>query len=118
MPKRKELVVAKKTRKGDAIYRRGNTWWLDTVIRGKRHFRCLGKNISRTVAKELAQVERSRILKGEAGIGQKKMRKDLTFDKAVEVFLDWAVTNRRPRTASFYKECLEHPIVKNFLMKT
>jgi hypothetical protein len=29
----------------------------------------LGKNISRTVAKELASVKRGAILKGEAGIG-------------------------------------------------
>ena len=59
--------------KGEGIYLRGRTWWLDCVIRGNRYFRCLGKNITRTAAKELAAVERARILKGEAGIdGRKK----------------------------------------------
>ena len=82
-------------KRGDGIYLRGQTWWLDCVIRGKRYFRCLGKDISRSVAKELAQVERARILKGEAGIGGKR-KNDLTFAKAVEVFLDWAEINRRP----------------------
>jgi hypothetical protein len=38
-----------------------------------------GKNINRTVAGELAAIERSKILRGEAGIGGKK-RKDITFE--------------------------------------
>jgi len=40
----------------------------------------LGKDINKTVARELA-AERSKILRAEAGIGGKK-RKDITFEKA------------------------------------
>ena len=59
-------------RRGDGIYQRGKTWWLDFTHRGGRHVVRLGKNISRTVAGELARVQRGAILKGEAGIGGPK----------------------------------------------
>jgi len=84
-------------RHGDGIYQRGKTWWLDFTQRGERHVARLGKNISRTVAGELARVERAGVLKGEAGIG-KTARKDIVFDKAAEQFSEWAKTNKRPKT--------------------
>ena len=77
-------------RRGDGIYQRGKTWWLDFTHRGERHVARLGKNISRTVAGELARVERAAVLKGEAGIGGPK-RQDLSIEKAAELFLAWAV---------------------------
>ena len=36
---------------------------------GRRHYLRLGKDINRTVAGELARVQRAAVLKGEAGIG-------------------------------------------------
>jgi hypothetical protein len=81
-------------RRGDGIYLRGRTWWLDFVHRGDRHIVRIGKNINRTVAKEIAQVERGRILRGEAGIGKK--RKDVLFDKVTLAFLEWAKTKQAP----------------------
>jgi integrase len=65
-----------------------------------------GKDINRTVAWELAAVERSKILRGEAGIGGKK-RKDISFEKAGEEFLKWAEANKRPGTVQFYRYCLK-----------
>ena len=59
-------------RKGDGLYLRGSTWYLDCRIDGARHVVKLGKGISRTVAGELATVKRAAILKGEAGIGKKR----------------------------------------------
>ena len=53
-------------RRGDGLYLRGNTWYLDCRIDGTRHVVKLGKNIKRTVAGELADVKRAAILKGEA----------------------------------------------------
>lgn len=91
-------------RRGDGIYLRQRTWWLDFTHQGKRHYVRLGKGISRTVAGELAAVKRGAVLKGEAGIGKK--RKDLPFDKAKEKFLEWAEANKRPRTAKSYRQCL------------
>lgn len=53
---------------------------------------------------ELAQIERTAILKGEAGIGKKA--KDLSFDDARKKFEAWAETNKKPGTTKTYKECL------------
>ena len=92
-------------RRGDGIYLRGKTWWLDFTHRSQRHVSRLGKNISRTVAGELARVERAAILKGEAGIGGPKL-KDPLFDDAVREFVAWALTNRKARTAADYEDLL------------
>jgi integrase len=92
-------------RRGDGIYQRGKTWWLDFMHRGERHVARLGKNISRTVAGELARVERAAVLKGEAGIG-KPAKKDIVFEKAAEQFSEWAKTNRRPKTARCYAQAI------------
>src|SRR2546425_2684082 len=92
-------------RRGDGIYQRGRAWWLDFPRRGERHVTRLGKNISRTVASELARVQRGAILKGEAGIGGPK-RKDPLFDDAVKEFVAWAKTNRKARTAGDYEGIL------------
>jgi hypothetical protein len=91
-------------RRGDGIYQRGRTWWLDFVHRGERHVVRIGSNISRTVAKEIAQVERGRILRVEAGIGKKL--KDILFDESRTLFLSWAATNKKRSTARFYSDRL------------
>jgi len=57
------------------------------------------------VAREIAQVKRAAILKGEAGIGRK--RADMGFDAAKDEFLKWAEANKRPRTVRTYRQCLE-----------
>ena len=93
-------------RRGDGIYRRGGTWWLDFMHEGKRHYVRLGRNISKTVAGEIAKVKRGAILKGEAGIGGPK-RADLSFDKAAEEFLAWSKANKRPRTHRTYSQCID-----------
>jgi hypothetical protein len=77
---------------------------LDFTHRGERHVARLGKNISRTVAGEVARMQRGAILKGEAGIGGPK-RKDLAFEKAAEEFLASAKANKRPRTVRTYGQC-------------
>ena len=102
-------------RKHEGLYRRSQTWWLDCRIDGRRYVKKLGKNISRSVAGELADVQRAMILKGEAGIGKK--RKDVPFTKAKEAFLDWATTNKRPRTVRVYRQQLERLAV-SFSTKT
>ncbi len=92
-------------RRGDGIYQRGRTWWLDFIHEEKRHYVRLGRNISKTVAGEIAKVKRGAILKGEAGIGGPK-RADLIFDKAAEEFLAWSKANKRPRTQRIYGQCI------------
>lgn len=91
-------------RKGDGLFLRGKSWYLDARINGQRYVVRLGKNISRSVAGELANVKRTAILKGEAGICRKK--KDLSFKDAREKFGAWAEANKKPNTVTTYKECL------------
>jgi integrase len=99
-------------RRGDGIFLRGKTWWLDFQHEGRRHVVRLGRNIARNVARELATVKRGAILKGEAGIGKAK-RKDLTFEQAAERFLAWAEANKKPRTHAGYRGCL-HRLKRSF----
>ena len=91
-------------RTGEGLYPRGKTWYLDFRHDGQRHVIRLGKSISRTVARELAQVKRAAILKGEAGIGGK--RKDILFKEARVKFEAWMETEKRPNTVRRYKQCL------------
>jgi len=91
-------------RRGDALYLRGKTWYLDACVNRTRYQRRLGKGITRSVALELAQVQRGAILKGELGIGKKA--KDLSFDEARKKFEAWATASKKPGTAKSYKECL------------
>ena len=97
-------------RRGDALYERGKgkikTWYLDIVIYGTRHQRRLGRGITRSVAQELAQVQRAAILKGEAGIGAKR-KKDLHFGEARKKFEDWATADKKPNTRRTYVACLD-----------
>ncbi len=105
--------MGKKRRYNDGIYLRNSTWWLDCRINGTRYQFPLGKGVSRSVAAELAAVKRAAILRGEVGIGRKK--KDLTFEKAAELFLKsieerielgdrLGKKGRRPNTLKGYKE--------------
>jgi integrase len=91
-------------RKGDGIYLRKNTWWLDAIINGRRYQTPLGKNIGRATAAEIATAKRAGILKGEVGIARKK--KDLRFEEGARIFLDWAKTHKGARTHSDYETCI------------
>ena len=101
-------------RRGDGLYQRGRSWYLDCRINSTRHVLRLGKNISKTVAGELASVKRAAILRGEAGIGKK--RRDITYERAKEAFVNWAKASKRPRTVGTYTQCLDH-LAKSFAGK-
>jgi len=45
-------------RRGDGLVLRGKTYWLDFTHMGQRHQVRLGRNISKSVAREFAQDER------------------------------------------------------------
>jgi integrase len=91
-------------RKGDGIFKRGKVWRLDCIIAGKRHQGQLGRGISRAVALDLATAYRAAILRGEAGILQKK--KDVTFEKASADFLEAMKGRIRENTYRSYETCL------------
>jgi site-specific recombinase XerD len=101
-------------RRGDGIQQRGKTWWLDLMHRGERHVVRIGSHINRTIAKELAQVERGKVLRGEAGIG--RQRKDVSFKGARKRFEEWLRANRKAHTADSYAECLDR-LAKTFESK-
>jgi integrase len=90
-------------RSGDGIYLQGKTWWLQFRHCGQRYCVKIGANINRTVASQIAQVERAKILKGEAGIG----KKDLSFKDAREKFEAWLEVNRKPNTVKSHKQALK-----------
>ena len=92
-------------RRGDALDLRGKTWYLDCRINGIRYQLRLGKGITRSVARELAQVQRGAILKGEAGIGKKQ--KSLLFREARKKFDEKWISEKRPTTQRGYRQCLE-----------
>ncbi len=96
-------------RRGDGIYQRGPTWWLDFMHEGRRHQVRIGKGINRTAAGEIARVKRAAILKGDAGIGGPK-RADLSIEKAAELFMTWAKANKRPRTVRTYQQCIDRVV--------
>lgn len=96
-------------RMGDGLYRRGGkggTWWLDFTHKGTRHVLRIGKGISRSVAAEIASVQRARILRGEAGIGRKRL--DVSFDEAAQRFTAWMHAEKRASTVRGYTQCLAH----------
>ncbi len=95
MPRSGDGIRRRKTKAGKA------SWWLDVSIHGKRHTEHLGTGISRSVAKELADVRRAAILQGEAGI---RKRKRIRFGDAVARFLDRPEIFRQ-NTIKFYKDC-------------
>jgi hypothetical protein len=47
-------------RRGDGIYLRGATWYLDFIHQGRRHIIRLGRNLKPYVAREIASVKRGR----------------------------------------------------------
>lgn len=90
-------------RKGDGIHRRGEGWYVDFTYRGDRHWFHLGKGIDRDTASTIATRYRSDVALGIVGI---KKTRSLRFDKAADTFLEWADTNCRPSTVTFYRVCL------------
>lgn len=85
-------------KKAEGLYlRNGISWYLDFRHNGERYTCRLGKNISKTTARELATIRRSEIIKGAAGV---KKKHDITLENAAEEFLKWAEANRKPRTAA------------------
>jgi len=98
-------------RTGDGLVKRGRSWWLDFRYQGVRYQVRLGSEISKTVAREIAGVKRSEILKGNAGIARKK--KDIGFKTAAEQFMKWAEANRKPKSVKSYTEFLAP--LKSFL---
>jgi integrase len=99
----------------DGIYKRGRAWWLEFRHKGIRYQFSLGRNISRSVAAEIAITKRAAVLKGEAGIGRK--RRDIAFDDAKNIFLEWVKANRRAKTYRSYSQCLAQ-LEKSFKGKT
>lgn len=99
-------------RRGDAIALVGKTWWLDFRHHGRRHKVRLGKNISKTVARELAQVTRGQILKGEAGIGGPKPKPAApTVREYATPWLERITPELAPATMVSYRSMMTNHIV-------
>ncbi len=93
-------------RKGDGVYKRGDTWRLDCIINGRRYIRTLGRKIKRSAALDIATIKRSEIVKGIAGAGEAK--KDFDFSDAVKMYSDWVEANKAESTQRTYKQQLDN----------
>ena len=65
------------------LRKRGRNWYFEFMYKGRRYYEKIGA-VSKTVAKEIANEIRSRIIRGEY-IPQKRVK----FSEAVEAYLNW-----------------------------
>ena len=83
--------------KGEGYLRkRGNTWYFEFMYKYKRYYEKIG-NVSKTVAKEIANEIRSQIIRGEY-IPQREKR--ILFKEAAERYLEWYKTKSGARQRS------------------
>ncbi len=86
--------------KGDGYLRKkGNTWYFEFMYKYKRYYEKIG-NVSKTVAKEIANEIRSQIIRGEY-IPQRERR--TTFKEAAKRYLEWYKTKSSARELSVRK---------------
>jgi integrase len=95
-------------RRGDGLYLRGKTWYLDSTHRHKRHISRLGAHISRSAARELASITRARVLKGEVGIGAPP---PITVADYATRWLRQITSHVTPKTAEGYRQMLHYYIL-------
>jgi len=87
------------------LRKRGKVWYFEFMYKGKRYYEKIGA-VSKTVAKEIANEIRSKIIRGEY-IPQKE--KSITFKEAAENYLKWYInhSNARPRSKEEQKRKVE-----------
>jgi len=78
------------------LRKRGKVWYFEFMYKGKRYYEKIGV-VSKTVAKEIANEIRSKIIRGEY-IPQKE--KSITFKEAAESYLEWYFKNSNARESS------------------
>jgi integrase len=75
------------------MYKRGNSWYSDFVINGKRYKKSWG-NISKTVAKEKEEKKRTKIREGKD-----KQKGKMYFETFAKKYIENAKLNKKPSTA-------------------
>ena len=86
------------------LRKRGKVWYFEFMYKGKRYYEKIGE-VSKTVAKEIANEIRARIIRGEY-IPQKE--RSVTFKEAAEGYLKWYYSNSNARESSKKKH--EHRV--------
>ena len=83
------------------LRKRGKTWYFEFMYKGRRYYEKIG-NVSKTVAKEIANEIRSRIIKGEY-IPTKIQ--NITFQNIAQQYIEWYMSksNARNRTKAEHK---------------
>lgn len=96
-------------RRGDGLYLRNKkTWYVDFRHKGRRHIVRLGSHIARSAARELATATRTRVLKGELGIGGPVA---ITVQDYAARWLRQIDGHVAPKTWSGYREMLDFYIL-------
>ena len=76
------------------LRKRGKVYYFEFMYKGRRYYEKIGA-VSKTVAKEIANEIRSRIIRGEY-----IPRKRVKFSEAVSAYLDWYMTRSAARESS------------------
>ena len=76
------------------MYKRGNSWYSDFVLRGQRYKKSWG-SISKTVAKEKEEQMRTKILEGK----YKQKGKKMYFETFAMKYIENARLNKKPGSA-------------------
>ncbi|WP_457600605.1 tyrosine-type recombinase/integrase [Hydrogenivirga sp.] len=93
--------------KGEGYLRkRGRNWYFEYMYQWKRHYVKIG-NVSKTVAREIANEIRAQIIKGEYIPVREK---NITFAQAAEQYLKWyrAKTHAREKTKREHERQVRH----------
>lgn len=93
------------------VYLRGNVWYMDFRIDGKRYTESIGKDgpVNRTVAKEKYTIRAREVIQGM----YKPKTTQTPFDKFKEQYLEWSRANKKPKS-SLRDECSLKQLSKFF----
>jgi integrase len=79
------------------VYLRGNFWYMDFRIDGKRYTESIGRDgpVNRTVAKEKYTIRAREVIQGV----YKPKAIQTPFDKFKEQYLEWSRANKKPKSS-------------------
>lgn len=87
-----------------AVYKRGNVWWYKFRWNGKR-IQETTRQTNKRVAQQLEAAHRTRLLKGGAGIPERKSPTLARFMREAFIPFLEATKSEEPNTVAFYKAC-------------
>ena len=94
------------------LRKRGKVWYFEFMYKGRRYYEKIG-NVSKTVAREIANEIRSQIIKGEYIPKERK----LSFTAAVKASISWYETKSPARESSKKEHRRQVQVLESFSRK-